>query len=674
MNRFRPLLIIAFTLIAGLVLAPRLVCAQPYGVPDSEAPGDAMFQAYLAAEAKRLDAQFDEDLVSLERLQERIPQYRREYLQMLGLWPLPDRTALEPTVTGTVDGDGFTVEKLHYQSMPGLYVTANLYRPSEQTAGQRLPTVLYVCGHSNRGRDGNKTAYQSHGIWLAKHGYVCLVLDTLQLGEIAAVHHGTYREERWWWHGRGYTSAGVECWNGMRGIDYLIGRDDVDPERIAVTGISGGGAATFWIAAADERVAVAVPVSGMADLESYVGNRVINGHCDCMFLHNSFAWPWTRIAALIAPRPMLFVNSDADAIFPMDANERISNRLERLYSLYGAGDQFETVVSIGGHAYREDIRRATYRFLNTHLKGDPSPVTDSEQDLVIKGETDSHPIPTERLRVFADEADLPRRQTNTTIDQQFVPLAQWELPAPEGFLAWQAQRLADLHDGPFRALASAMAAAQPVSRDGDWEQVETEPGITISLQHVKRAASDTPKRVLLVVRREEESDREPDWIARLAGPGDRVVICDPRGIGGTRFTQQNPPNFVERAHVLLGQTVDTGRVRDVAAVAAYLRENASPPEASAPVHVVGRGSAGIVAAYAAVLSPHIASVTLIDPPATHMSSDAPQFLSILRVGDVPELLGLLAPKPLEILEVEQDDFAATAAAYDVAGAADQLSW
>src|SRR5881296_959217 len=144
----------------------------------------------------------------------------------------------------------------------------------------------------------------------ARHGYVCLMVDTLQLGEIAGIHHGTYREGRWWWLSSGYTPAGVECWNGIRGIDYLVSRPDVDPEKIGVTGISGGGAATFWIAAADERVKVAVPVSGMADLQSYVPNRVINGHCDCMFLYNTYQWPWTRIAALVAPRPLLFVNSD----------------------------------------------------------------------------------------------------------------------------------------------------------------------------------------------------------------------------------------------------------------------------------------------------------------------------------------------------------------------------
>jgi hypothetical protein len=78
-----------------------------------------------------------------------------------------------------------------------LYVTANLYRPAKVETGARLPAILYVCGHSGRGRDGNKTAFQSHGIWFARHGYVCLVVDTLQLGEIAGVHHGTYREGHW---------------------------------------------------------------------------------------------------------------------------------------------------------------------------------------------------------------------------------------------------------------------------------------------------------------------------------------------------------------------------------------------------------------------------------------------------------------------------------------------
>src|SRR5215475_15363711 len=205
----------------------------------------------------------------------------------------------------------------------------------------------------------------------ARHGYVCLVLDTLEMGEITCTHHGTYRDGRWWWLSRGYTPAGVECWNGVRGIDYLVSRPDVDAERIGVTGISGGGAATFWIAAADERVKVAVPVSGMSDLQSYVSNKVINGHCDCMFLVNTYRWEWTTIAALVAPRPLLFANSDNDGIFPMDGNRRIFKKLQTIYGMYGADKAVGEYVSVGGHDYRPDLRKAIFHFFNVHLKRMP---------------------------------------------------------------------------------------------------------------------------------------------------------------------------------------------------------------------------------------------------------------------------------------------------------------
>ena len=132
---------------------------------------------------------------------------------MLGLWPLPEKTPLHPTVTGTLKRGGVTIEKLHFQSRPGLYVTGDLFRPKKVEG--KLPAILYVCGHSHRGRDGNKTAYQDQGMWFASNGYVCLVIDTLELGEIAGKHHGTYNLGRWWWHSAGYTPAGVECWNGV---------------------------------------------------------------------------------------------------------------------------------------------------------------------------------------------------------------------------------------------------------------------------------------------------------------------------------------------------------------------------------------------------------------------------------------------------------------------------
>jgi dienelactone hydrolase len=662
----------------GIILLASTASAQPLGEPDRGAPGDAMIQAYLRQETDKIAARFAGDVKSLDAWQAQRPKYLEEYFYMLGLSPRPEKTPLAATVTGTLRGEGYTVELLHYQSQPKLYVTGNLYRPEAVKEGEKLPAVFYVCGHSGRGRNGNKVAFQSHGIWFARHGYVCLMVDTLQLGEIAATHHGTYNLGRWWWHSRGYTPAGVEAWNGVRGIDYLCSRADVDPERIAVTGISGGGAATFWIAAADERAKVAVPVSGMADLESYVPNRVINGHCDCMFLYNTFRWPWTRIAGLVAPRPMLFVNSDQDGIFPMDANDRIANRLERLYSLYGAGDSVDALVSVGGHAYRKDIRQGAYRFLNTHLKQDARPITDSEVDVVSEGGNPGHyPIAPEHLRVFPTDADLPADQLNTTIDEHFVPVAKVAAPASGQFEAWKTPLLSELRRVSFGYFPAKIPAAKPLGAvEGGVQRLSSEEGIEFRLRYTGDGPSKGKPKVLLVVLGEDEAGTSPEWVKKFAASDQPVVYCEPRGIGETRWTRRNGPNYVERSHVLLGRTVDTGRVWDVIAAAKFVAAGAGEEDSGSTVtvEVAGQGPAALLAAYAAVLEPQIAGVTLVSPPLTHMDSAAPQFLNVLRVCDVPDALGLLAPRPLLIRGWPAERFAATTAAYEACGAKEKLSF
>ncbi len=662
-------------LLEGALIVPLLVLAvafmpvgaQEYGPPDRGEPGDEMIQAYLAQQTAAIHARFAEDVQSAEHWQRLRPQYQREYFYMLGLDPMPPKTPLQAQVTGTLQGDGYTVEMLHYQSRPGLYVTGNLYRPAVVEPGRRLPAVFYVCGHSGRGRNGNKTAYQSHGIWFARHGYICLIVDSLQLGEIGAIHHGTYRENRWWWHSRGYTPAGVECLNGMRGIDYLCSRPDVDPERIGVTGISGGGAATFWISAADPRVRVAVPVSGMADLPSYVTNRVINGHCDCMFLYNTFQWPWTRIAALVAPRPLLFVNSDRDPIFPMDANLRVIQRLKQVYALYGAEDRVGDFVSSGGHAYREDIRKAVFRFINTYLKDDPREVTDSEVDLVeTEGGKTRHPIEPEKLRVFPTDADLPRDELNTTIDQHFVPMAQVALPERGQFDAWKSELVAELRRVTFCVFPERIPPGQRIEQVAPQQiKLQTEPGIHLPLHRVDEApAQAEEKRVLLLVACAETPEAAPAWLAQVREPGDAVYRILPRGIGPTRWTRKNPPNYVERSHVLLGRTVDTGRVWDVIAAARYL---AAERNGKRPVWVLGEGGAGVLAAYAALWEPDIAGAAIVRPPSTHMDSAAPPLLNVLRVCDIPDVLGMIAPRPLILYDDRVEPWQKVSQIYRAAG-------
>jgi len=171
--------------------APCLFLAAAAPAIATNAAAQAMIQDFLQREAIRLDGKFLYGVSNRQEWEAGRSELRRQYLEMLGLWPLPERTPLKPVITGTLERDeGFRVEKIHFQSRPHLYVTGNLYLPREIPLGTRLPAVLYVCGHSGRGRDGNKTAFQHHGMWFATHGYACLIIDTLQLGEIAAIHHG----------------------------------------------------------------------------------------------------------------------------------------------------------------------------------------------------------------------------------------------------------------------------------------------------------------------------------------------------------------------------------------------------------------------------------------------------------------------------------------------------
>lgn len=646
---------------ASLLLALLVPAADP--TPAELAKADAMIHKYLAAETARLSKTVLDGAKTKAEWEAKRPKLKQQFLDMMGLWPLPEKTPLKATVTGTHERGDVVIENLHYQSKPGLYVTGNLYRPKGND--KKLPAILYVCGHSGRGRDGNKTAFQDHGLWFASNGYVCLVVDTLQLGEVAGKHHGTYGlretnpvQTRFWWHSRGYTPAGVECWNGVRGIDYLCSRADVDPERIGVTGISGGGATTCWVAAADDRVKVAVPVSGMSDLESYVTNKVINGHCDCMFGINYHQWEWTTILTLFAPKPLLFANSDNDSIFPMDGNRRIIARLRQGYEMLGAKDKVDEHVSVGGHDYRPDLRVAIFGFINAHLKGERGTVKDA----------DFPKIDGKELRVFPEDKDLPKDQINDKADELFVAKAEVKLPErKEDFAAWKADLVKRLRERSFRALPEKVPDVKVIEALGfdDAEfWLSSEAGVVFS-QWGHGSRRPPKANFITFVALNPEDTWEPDarqWWEKWPGYTFPAKPFQPRGGGIHRWTRKSPPNTVERSLALLGQTVDTGRVRDAAALISTL--GAGAPKS----RIIGRGQAGVIALYAALLYPDtVGEVVLIDPPASHR--DGPHFLGVQQVLDIPEALGLLAPDvKLTLVGAKDKVFDKTAAIYKLAGA------
>ena len=209
----------------------------------------------VRADARRISTASLAVPMSPAQWQDTVTQRREMWREMLGLSPLPSRTPLKATVTGTLERGDYVVEKIHFQSVPGAYVIGNLYRPAKIEG--RLPAVLYLCGHT---KGKVNPPYQANPRWFGQHGYVALVLDPIQLGESQGIHHGTYREGRWDWPSRGYTPAGTEVWNAMRPWTISRRGDDVDAERMGVTGLSGGGVISWCLGAADERVKVVVPV------------------------------------------------------------------------------------------------------------------------------------------------------------------------------------------------------------------------------------------------------------------------------------------------------------------------------------------------------------------------------------------------------------------------------
>jgi len=649
--------------------AARSIPPAPSPVVPQDLPGDRSVRQYLAARAAELEREFLPGINSAADFEKIRPALREDLFDMLGLKPMPERSPLNATVTGKIEQPGYTIEKLHFQSLPGLYVTANLYLPNP--ASSRYPAILYQVGHYNQHRrDGNKAAPDclQQGIWFATHGYAALVMDTIELSEIAGLHRGLLSGGRWWWHSAGYTPAGVETWNAIRAIDYLVSRPEVDADRIGATGISGGGIGTFWIAAADDRVKAAAPVSGMGDLTFYAGEDGISRHCDCFFFYNRARWNWTTVCSLVCPRPLLFVNSDNDVYFPMANNERIIARLERLYSLFGASDMVDAVISVGGHGYRTDVRRAAYEFFNRHLKGDARRVVDPDAGASADG---SPAIDRKLLRVFPEDTDFPKEHINTKIDESFVTLARPGLPVAGKYESWRRDLLGRLREAAFAAWPAAAPVIYAPALGGEprMEKETTEDGIEVNWRWSPGKDANSA-RWLIALNPDEDLAKLPEWARGIVGGGS-VLLLSPRGAGPGAWTRDKFPNPIERSMALLGGTVDGGRVWDLMTVVGRRAAD------GVRWRVAGRGRAGILAVYAALYQPAIEAVVAVAPPASHRPRAAgeeygPALLNVLRVMDIPEALGCLAPRRLRLIGVNDSAFDRTAAIYRLAGAADRF--
>jgi hypothetical protein len=307
-----------------------------------------------------------------------------------------------------------------------------------------------------------------------------------------------------------------------------------------------------------------------------------------------------------------------------------------------------------------ELRLMACRWINRFLKGDDQPVR--ELELPIIAGTD--------LRVFPNDADLPKDAINATIDETFVPRARFDPPRNLKEFDELTRTLDQrLREKVFCEWPEQTPVAQVVrqAKDGGLF-LATEPGIGVLAFRAR--SPDAPQRqVLIVLGPEEAEDRVPDWAGVYIKASDLVVLVSPRGCGGLAWTRKNPPNPIERSLALVGRTVDAGRVWDVQATARWMHE---VDENGLQTVLAGKGQAAILAAYAALFEPSIEELILVEPPASHR--DGPHFLNVLRVLDIPDAVGMLAPRRVTIATRDEKPFERSKKFFAAAGAADKLKF
>jgi dienelactone hydrolase len=464
---------------------------------------------------------------SLDAWKARRTSLQKQVLSAAGLLPFPERNPLNAQIFGRIAYADYSIEKVLIETLPGFYLAGNLYRPVGKQGP--FPGMLAPHGHAQYGRlaDDELFSVPSRGINHARQGYVVFAYDMIGYNDTLQLPHvfGTTPQEQLWSFG----PLALQTWNSVRALDFLQTLADVDKERLLVTGESGGGTQTFLLCAVDDRPKWSAPVN-MISLLMQGGSPCENAPSLRVGTNN------VEIAALMAPKPMLMVAATGD--WTRNTPREEYPAMKRIYDLYDAGSQVESVQIDAPHNYNKASREQVYKFFAKHVLGD--------SDLTKYGEKR---IRQEKLQDML--ALMGRPLPPNALDQKGL-FAQWIAAAQKQNAAEQ-----DL-----RALRARLTVALGVQ----WpSQVAAAPGVF------------------------------------RKGKGGAVIAIDSPGPGDGRselridLRPDTPAADQEtRYYLTFNRSDDAKRVQDLVNAVAWLRQ-----QGETNIILRGRGKAAVLATFAA---------------------------------------------------------------------------
>ncbi len=494
---------------------------------------------------------------------------RRQVMGVLGLDPLPPRTPLNPQITGRIDRDDYSIEKVAFESRPRHVATALLYLPKD--AAGPVPAVISAIGHWSSGKSSDRP--QRRGIGLAKHGYAVLALDPVYAWERQIPGNSEGYDPLV----AGGCIAGHEVWDIMRAADYLETRAEIDASRLAVTGASGGGLQAAYAGAVDERFGAVLPAVALWHMPEIALNDIHSA--DNWVPDISRLGSMGLLTSLTAPRPVLMLNVDADYSSSYFL-ELMVNAARPYYRLLGTEDAILQTIEKSGHDYTKSMREATYGFLDTWLKhtGDGFPVPEPDHDAELYDEHDP------ALLVFGGKG-IPTEDAETV-----TSIWRTEAIAQRAALEADPPGLADRVRNDLLRMPPLEPAIAVVSEPG--LLVTTEPGIQVAVRPIGQGTHA----VIWVGEQDIETELQREEVQALASRA-KVYVLEPRGAGMPEALR-----ILQQGTIVMGRPLVGMWAYDVLSVV----DSIARDESLDTITVAGRGrEMGLVCLLAAVLDSRI---------------------------------------------------------------------